>query len=51
MRRRDKTGGKAVKAQRRNAPKAARRRDAAAADLQEQLNRRTSELQEARILL
>jgi two-component system, NtrC family, sensor kinase len=55
MGRRSKPGGKTTKARhsktvtrtRRNAPKAARRRDPATADLQEQLDRRTRELNEA----
>src|SRR6266576_1425788 len=55
MGRRSSAGGKPVKARRRkavtlkrrNAPKAARRRDPATADLQQQLDRRTRELNEA----
>ena len=55
MRGRSRAGGKPVKARRRktvtrkrrNAPKAPRRRDPATADLQEQLDRRTRELNEA----
>ena len=55
MRRRSKPGREPVKARRRkavtlkrgNAPKAPRRRDPATADLQEQLDRRTRELNEA----
>jgi GAF domain-containing protein len=53
MRRRDKTSGKAAKKQRpttlkrRHAPKVARRRSGATADLQDQLDRRTRELNEA----
>jgi GAF domain-containing protein len=54
MRRRDKAGHKAVKARRqktltrRNAPKAVRLSGAAAADLEDPLDRRTRELNEAR---
>jgi hypothetical protein len=55
MRRRDKAGGKEDKAQRanavtpkrRNAPKAVRRRSVVTTDLQDQLDRRTGELNEA----
>ena len=51
MRRRDKTGGQAAQRlkmlRRRNASKAVRRRGLSDADLQEQLDRRTSELHEA----
>ena len=54
MRRRDKTGGKKEKTQRRktlkrgSAPKTARRRNFSAADLQEQVDALTLELQAAR---